>query len=340
MKQIKILVTAIVMSLTLFACGDPDVHTEDNPKYQDIKSNETVYVIPLVGKSKSSQGKFGSAAFLEEKKVATKRIQIPRAKLSTGRMPWSYKWLPEVKVITVDRSPIMFEWESEDLCISVESRDSIGFCVGINIAAEIKEEDTSAFLYSFPAGNLALTLNKAVRARATESLSNHFAMYDLEGSPAVLDKNGKVITEEVEGARQQKGLVVAKTKAELVKYFKTKGVTITSFGLVGGLSYDDKDIQEAINKNFKSELQIKNAINERLEQDEINKKNVSIATAEKDAATEFAKASKARTAQVELEIRKMDAQANLNRSTKWDGALPKDMMMLPADADPGFILTK
>ena len=337
MKIFKIF-AVLVAAFSITACGPADVHTDANPKYRDILPNETAFVIPLEGKALEGQGKFGSAEFLKSKKVATKRIHIPRTKLSTGRMPWSFKYIPSVKIITVNRAPIVMEWENEHNCISVESRDSIGFCIGITVGAEVLEEDTAQFLYSFPSGSLSQTLNAAVKTQATEKLSNKFATYDLEGSPTVLNKAGKTVTKAVPGARQQKGVVVAETKEELYNYFKAKGVTLTSFGLVGGLSYEDSEIQVAINNNFKSELRIKDATNKKLEQAEVNAKEFSIAVNAKNEALEFAQAKNSRTAQVELEIRRMNAQANINRSERWDGKLPADMMMLPASSDPGFIL--
>jgi len=291
------------------------------PLYEEIKPNESAYVIPLEGASKANQGKFDSAAFLNEHKVAAKRIYLPLKKITTGRMPGSYKWVPTVRVITVDRSPITFVWEANS-GIDVESMDSIGFTVGINISAYILEADTSTFLYHYPAGSLQKVLSKIVKSKATEILSREFAKYDLEGDASNM------------GARQRKGQIVEIAKKELADFFSQSGVTISTFGLIGGLSYEDKEIQEAINDNFKSELDIKNKENIRLAQKETNKNNVAIATADKDAAIQFAKAAEARKKQVGLEIDLLLAKAEFEKSKRWDGKLPANIM--PEGA--GFIL--
>ena len=77
-------------------------------------------------------------------------------------------------------------------------------------------------------------------------------------------------------------------------------------------------------------MEIKNKLNERLAQEEVNQKKIDIAIADKTAALEFKKAAEARTAQVQLEIERMNAEANLERAKNWNGVLPKDMLMLPA----------
>jgi len=316
MKKSKLLLMMSMMVVALSACGPVEL-----PIYEEIQANETAFVIPLQGANKTDQGKFSSAEYLEEQKVATKRIYIPQTQVSTGRMPWSYKWIPTVKVLRVNRSPVTFVWE-EKTGIKVESKDSIGFIVGINVSASIEEQNTAKFLYKYPSGNLSAVLSQIVKSQATEVLSREFAKYDLEG-----DENSP-------GARQQKGVIVDLAKQKLVDYFAENGVTISTFGLIGGLSYEDKEIQVAINDNFKSELEIKNALNKRLEQEEINAKNVAMATAEKEAADEFAKAAEARAKLVNLNVSVMLAEAELEKAKRWDGKLPANIM--PAGSN--FIL--
>lgn len=314
MKKLLLLLPLII---AVSACGPAKV-----PVYEEIASNVTAFVIPLEGANKTNQGKLNSAAYLQEKKVATKRIYIPLIEVSTGRAYWDYKYIPTVKVLKVNRSPVTFVWE-EDTGIKVESRDSIGFKVGINISAQVKEADTADFLYKYPSGNLVRVLNAIVKSKTTEVLSREFAKYDLEG-----DSN-------VEGARQQKGVIVALAKKELVDYFAVNGVTISTFGLIGGLSYDDKEIQEAINDNFKSELDIKNKANDKLAQAEVNATNESIAKSERKRAEEFALAAAARAKQVDLDVAMLLAQAELTKAEKWDGKLPSNIM----PEGSGFIMS-
>jgi hypothetical protein len=319
------LIALAVSGLLMIGCVGPakvDVTEE-------IAPNETAFVIPLEGDSKKNQAQFDSVGYLQSKKVATKRIYIPQVQLDTGRGWWNYKYVPSVKVIKVNRAPVTFVWEGikgRNKGIAVESRDSIGFMVGINISAYVTEADTATFLYHYPSGNLNKVLGNIVKSKTTENLSREFARYDLEGSPAKFNKAGRMISKASEGARQRKGEIVDLASKDLKAFFKETGVTISTFGLIGGLSYEDKEIQEAINDNFKSELDIKNKANDRLAQEEVNKNNIAIATADKLAAQEFAKAAQARKKQVDLEIEKMLAEAKLVAAKAWDGKLPANIM--------------
>jgi len=130
----------------------------------------------------------------------------------------------------------------------------------------------------------------------------------------------------VQGARQQKGIIVDQAKEELIEFFSKTGLTITTFGLTGGLMYDDKEIQKAINDNFRSELEIKNQRNERLAQEETNNKDIAQATAKKLAAQQFALAAEAQTKMINLEIAKIKAEAEKIKAEKWNGQLPSNIM--------------
>lgn len=321
MVKFKYIVAVSVLSVLLTGCIGP----AEIPKYVEIKPNESAYVIPLEGASKADQGKFDSVDFLAQNKVATKRIYLSQRKISTGRFAHEYEWIPTVRVVTVNRSPVTFEWSGEQ-GIEVESKDSIGFTVGTNISAFVTEENTSEFLYNYPAGAMASVLNNIVKSKAIEILSREFAGYDLEGQPAVYDENGKLVSEEIMGARAAKGVIVEGARKELIDFFSRTGITISTFGLVGGLNYDDAAIQTAINDNFSSELAIVNKANEKLAQDEVNSMNVAVATAEAEAAEEFADAAEARIKQVNLEIELMEAKAKLVWAERWDGKLPANMM--------------
>lgn len=330
------IISTLFLSLLLAACGP-----YQEKIYEDIQPNETAFVVPLEGASQSGQAKFDSIEFLQEKKVAAKRIYIPTTERSLGRLWFDYEWIPTVKIIKVNRKPVVLSWEGGEKNkngIQVESRDSIGFAVGINLSAYIKEEDTARFLYNYPSGSLQIVAGNVIKAKATELLSYKFAKYDLEGTVCTPDdlKNG---CKAVEGARERKGEIVDEVRKELIAFFDKTGITISTFGLVGGLAYEDKEIQEAINDNFASELDIVNQENQRVAQEKINDKLISIATAEKEAAIEFEKAAEARIQQVSLEIERIKAEAELRRAEaalKWNGQLPDKM--IPANAS--FIFTE
>jgi len=310
-------------------------------KFKDISANETAFVIPLEGNT-ASQGKFASVKYLEQQKVATKRIYLPQKKVKTGRWWFNCKWIPTVKVITVDRKPIRLIWEGSSRHggngIKVESRDSIGFTVGIDITAHVDEQDTATFLYWFPNGDLVKVLGAVVKSSATEILSREFAKYNLEGTPALYSKTGKLIRKALIGARERKGEIVDIAKKELTEHFKARGVTIDTFGLVGGLEYENREIQRAINRNFKSALEIENRKNERIAQDEINHKLIDQADAEQKAAEKFAKAADARKKQIQLEIDMINAKARKAWAERWNGVLPDKI--IPSNSPLMFSLNK
>ena len=62
----KLLIIPVLLMLA--ACGPVEL-----PIYDEVQPNESAYVIPLEGATKTNQGKFDSVSFLEEKKVAAKR---------------------------------------------------------------------------------------------------------------------------------------------------------------------------------------------------------------------------------------------------------------------------
>ena len=281
-----------------------------------IANNETAFVIPLEGANKVEQGKFGSVEYLEEMKVATKRITLPQREMVTGRWWGNYEWIPTVKVIKVDRSPITREWTQNqetgtspaDDAIRVESKDSIGFSVGINITCSVLEENASKFLYHYPGGSLQNVVDTNVRGFCSSVLSREFGSRDL-----TLCKDEK---------REISSTLLTEVKTE----FKERGITINSLGIVGGLLYDSAAIQKAIDDGYVAEQKIKIATQEKLEQDKINEKNISIAKAEADAAAEFKKAAEARTEMVRLEIEKIKAEALRQWVAKWNGSMPSNIM--------------
>ena len=301
------------MAMSMTACGPPLTD-----RYVDIQPHETAFVIPMEGDT-GAQGQFMSVDYLTKNKIASKRIYIPLTKIDTGRFYWHYKWEETVKVITVNRTPVTFVWEDER-GIKVESRDSIGFRVGIDITARVQEKDTATFLYNYPSGDLRKVLGENVKSKVTEDLSREFAKYDLEGSEAYNGLPG------VEGARQKKGEIVDTTKADLIDFFSKKGVTIDVLGLIGGLQYEDAEIQVAINENFKSELDIKDQVNKNLAQEKINKRKIGMADAEKNAALKWAEAAEIRAQMIGLEVDKTLAEAELIKSQKWNGQLPANIM--------------
>lgn len=232
LRHILTIVAAVGVALSFTGCVRP----YDTPEYVEVKANETAYVIPLEGAA--DQGvKFDSEAYLDSKKVATKRIQIPHRWNQLGRetLGANGEWIDTVRVITVDRAPVTRQWEAgakSKNALWMESSDSIGFSTGFSVTAYVEEADTSRFLYSYKATSLAEVLDTELRARIQSVASRISASYKMD----VL--------------REKKNELIDAVRADVVDFFKKKGITITTIGQFGGFAYENEAIQKAIDETF------------------------------------------------------------------------------------------
>ena len=221
--------------------------------YEEIAPNETAFVIPLEKDTKAEQSKLKSEEYLESNKIAAKRIYVPTQWHKTGRFPSSGKYIASVRVIKVDRAPVTREWtaangtgssgnKKED--IEVESKESIGFGIGITATASIPEEWASRFLYNYNGRTLAQVMDNDVRAFIQNILTSEFGSRDLA---------------ECQSERKD---VFIKMRKETTEYFETMGVKLLNLGAAGGFEYLDERIQISINEKFASENKIITAQNE------------------------------------------------------------------------------
>jgi hypothetical protein len=276
MKKSKLLLISIGL-LSLTACRRP----YQEQKYVDINANETAFVIPLEQGNQVSQKSMKSIDYLEQKKVAAKRIYTPTVWHQTGRDADQGEWIPSVIVIRVDRSPVTREWtkspdsgtSNTNQQINVESSNSIGFTVGITCTASIPEEDAAKFLYWYGGKSLATVMDNNIRGFVQDVLTREFGQRDLTG------------------CQKERKEVFEIMKKSVVEEFADKGIRIDNIGAAGEFTYTDASIQNAINSQFIAE-----------------KKN-DAAKNEVAAAKEYAKASEAIKAQKEL-----DAQVNMENA--------------------------
>lgn len=313
----------VALTATLMSCKPVRVD-----ELREIEPNETAFVVPLEIDT-SSQEKFESVEFLEAQQVAAKRIIIPQRERKIGRFYWSIEWVPTVRVLTVDRTPVTRNWINDpaeeeqrrvsisDKTFGVESMDSIGFSVGVNVSAYIDEKDTARYLYYYRGGDLAKVMDQNVREKVHTVLSQEFASRTLQEC--------KVEKAEIRNALD----------AQVAEHFKTYGITITSIGLAEGFFFEQEEIQEAINQAYIAEMLVEREKQKTRAQDEINKRLLSQAQGEKAQALEFAAAAEERKKLVELEITKMKADALLIAAEKWDGKVPH---YISGAGDESFLL--
>lgn len=246
----------------------------DKPEYIEIKTSETGFLVKLEGDTKEGQAKFNSADFLESHKVATKRVQITHRWNQTGRWGYEGEWIPMERLINVDRSPVTREWESKDgkskgsdKAIWIESADSVGFSMGWSCSSFIMEEDAAQFLYMYTSGSLADVMDTEVRARIQQAAALVAAKYKLDE------------------LRDKKAEIASAVKEDITPFFKKRGITITTIGMFGGMTYENDQIQKAIDQTFISQQE---KVNAKAMLDAQADKNTRI-TSEADALAEAAR---------------------------------------------------
>ena len=238
-----------------------------------------------------------------------------------------------VRLVKVNRSPITREWTAEgkhtpgDKAIWIESADSVGFSMGFTCTAFIDEKDAATFLYWYPSGSLSNVMDGEVRGRIQQGAAEVAARYPLDG------------------LRAKKQEIVDAVKLDITAFFTKRGITITTVGMFGGMTYENPAIQKAIDETFiaqqlkvvsaaKLEAQLKE--NERIELE-------ATATAEKsrleakgkgDARLEEAKAEAEAINMVNkavvgsgpmlMQIRQLEVEKA--RVEKWNGQFPQMML--------------
>lgn len=227
---------AIVIAVPILAVSaSMFIRPYDVPEFAEVDSSESAFLIPLEGDT-ANQSAFHSVKFLEEKKIATKRVQITHRWQQMGYLPRSGNFVSTVRLVKVDRRPITREWtkspksgtSSKDEAIAVESKESVNFTMGLSCTAFIPEESAAVFLYSYPSKSLAEMLDMEVRARIHQIIAEEAGKHNLFDLPARKNEMMKTVRDEV------------------VPYFKKKGIEITTIAMLGGLTFENPEIQRAI----------------------------------------------------------------------------------------------
>lgn len=297
-KKLITLLLVIVMACTLFTgCRKP----YDTPEFVTIEASQTAFLIPLVGDS-TTQSAFESEELLIEAKVATKEIQIPHRWVQTGRKHWMGDWKPSATLIVVERKPVSRSWESGDStatsankAIFGETSDQIGIYVGMNCTAMIEEKDAAKFLYRYNNTPLESVIDTDIKKLVEDRFNIETAKY----------------TSTELGAK--KGEIMEAVKEYVIPYFEEYGITITVLGMKEGVSYENDEIQKAIDAKFASEQELV------IQQ---NKNEAALAKAEADATATIMAAEAQAKANGLLSESMTPALLEKMYYEKWDGKLP------------------
>ncbi len=329
----------VALAFALGGC----VKSYDKPEYVEIDTSDTGFLIPLEGDT-TQQAHFESVAYLQARKVAAKRIQIAHRWNQEGRLGNDGRWLPLVRLVKVNRSPLTREWTSAgkhaagDKAIWIESADSVGFSMGFTCTAFIDEKDAATFLYWYPSGSLATVMDSELRGRIQQTAAEVAAKYPLDS------------------LRAKKQEIADAVKQDVTAFFALRGITITTVGMFGGMTYENAAIQKAIDEtviaqqlkvvseakfsaqqreNDRIELEAK-ATAEKYRLEARGKSDARLAEAEAEAKASIAKA----TAESEairlvnsavagsnpmlLQMRQLDVEKT--RIERWNGAFPQTML--------------
>jgi hypothetical protein len=234
---------APVLLAVLLASTSGCLKPYDRPEYVEIDTSETGFLIPLEGDT-AQQAKFQSEGYLLERKVAAKRVQITHRWSQEGRWPNDGRWIPTVRLVKVNRSPVTREWstpeavvgkttqQAADTAIWIESGDSVGFSLGFTCTAFISEEDAAKFLYWYPSGSLADVMDREARGRIQQVAAEVAARYPLDA------------------LRSRKQEISDAVRQDLTNHFAARGITVTTIGMFGGMSYENPAIQRSIDETF------------------------------------------------------------------------------------------
>ncbi len=315
--------TAIVVT-TAFVTGCKPVKVLD---IKEVKPNETAWAIPLDGSAQDGQVKFNSVGFLDQKKVAMKRIMIDKVERSVGRFWFDIEWIPAVRVITVDRSLVTREWTDNDKTgssakrdgIPVNTRDNIALTIGLTVTASIEEDEASTYLYYHGEKPLSEVTDVNIR------------------SFAVAELNRQVSAMTLTEFQQRQTEIYTKLFADTASYYKTKGVTIQYLGNAEGWHFAHKEIQDSINRSFTAQQDNRTAEMEQqaqktrnqtmvLNQETANQVKILAAQAEADSARKLMEVKEAAEFQNRLQVALLAAQAQMKMATTWDGKMPSNIL--------------
>lgn len=289
-----------LVGLLLIGCSSLSgcvVRPYDTPEFVEIKPNETGILVPLEGNS-TDQSKTNSLEYLQDNLVMSKRVQLQHRWQKLGRFN-NGEWIRTHKLIIIDRTPISREWvngstngtSSRNEGVVVESKDSIGFTLGLSITASIKsDEDGVKFQYNYGSVSLDRVLDSEIRTVIESKINSECGKRKLS----------EVI--------EQKDDIMKSVVKEVTDKYKESGITINSLGWKGELTYLDPKIQQSINETFVAKKNQEAQIIR-------NEENISKATADEIVIQKQKSIMKEKVKLLQLENTRLFID-------KWDGKMP------------------
>ena len=165
----------------------------------------------------------------------------------------------------------------------------------MNCTAMIEEKDAAKFLYRYNNTPLETIIDTDIKKMVEDRFNIETALVNSTDLGA------------------KKGEIMEKVKSYVVNYFKDYGITITVLGLKEGISFENPEIQKALDAKFASEQELV------IQQ---NKNEAAIAKAEAEAQAVIIAAEAQAKANETLAKSITDEILEQMYYEKWDGKLP------------------
>jgi regulator of protease activity HflC (stomatin/prohibitin superfamily) len=176
----------------------------------------------------------------------------------------------------------------------------------------VREEDTANFLYWYSSGGLSNVMDTEIRGRVQQMASIVAAKYPLD---------------ELRGKKTELSDAV---RTDIIPFFGERGITITTVSITGGMTYENPEIQKAIDNVFVAQQEKNIALakfdaqkkeNERiiLASEGLAKKRQVESEAEAKAITALTQAV-AQGGSNYLALKSLEVQGK--QIEKWNGSLP------------------
>lgn len=242
--------------------------TEKTEAYT-ILPNWTAFWIPDTGDNITDQATLDSSAYLEKKKVATKRFIVPHAKL-TGTGGWGGwdAYVPTGRLILVDRTTYSHEWvDSTDRGSSTkkegfpcQTNEGLNITAGVSVGARVDEGKAATFLYNF-----GVNAPKSQNMQDPQEIFR--SVYYGKSLTEVMQDMGRkkiqtLVCNEIgkrgfDSANKEMVIMMDAIEKKTREYFDAVGISITFIGWADTFTFDH-NIQLAVNSSYETTIQASN----------------------------------------------------------------------------------
>lgn len=255
-------IVGIILGMSMIHSQDANAYydTANKTEAYTILPNESAFWIPDVGNNVDSQRKFDSEQYLEKNKIAAKRFIIPHHKLDgSGGMGFD-AYVPDGRLIIVDRTTYSREWvggtgrgsSSRDDSFPCQSNDGINIKAGVSIGASVHEENAAKYLYNFGVRNQIgqdRTSKEVIFQSVYYGRSLAEVMDDVGRKKVQTLVCSEIAKRSFDDANRDTNPIIDSVNKSATEYFESVGITINFIGWADTFEFD-KDVQKAVNDRY------------------------------------------------------------------------------------------